>query len=86
MIIKTRNFDESTYQDKDPAPPIVSTDPFHMRNAPCQDTTKGTSQRGRREEESNSIMLLIALIPHRKIEYHARKEAALSDTEEEARG
>lgn len=77
---------DSAYQDKDPSPSIVSTDTFHVRDTPCKYTTEGTGQRGRGEEQSNPVMLLIALIPHGKIKHDTWEKSTLSDTKEEPRG
>ena len=55
-----------------------------MGSYPCQNTTERTRKRSRTEEEGHSIMLLVPLIPHREVEYDAREETALCDTEEES--
>ena len=52
---------------------------------PCKDASKGASQGCSAEEEGNTIMLLLALVPHRKVEDNARKKATLSHAKEESR-
>src|ERR1700685_95557 len=74
-----------TNQNENPPPAVISSNTLHMGNAPGEDTTKGTGQRCGTEEQSNAIMLLIAFIPHRQVEYHAGEKTTFCDTEEETR-
>ena len=62
------NDGQQSLQDKNPAPAFVVSYPGHMSYSPGEDATKRPGQGGRTEEESDTVMLLIAFVPHGQIE------------------
>lgn len=48
--------------------------------------TKSTSKSGSREEQGNTIILLVPFVPHAHIKYASWDESTFHETEEETRG
>jgi hypothetical protein len=55
---------EKTFKNENPSPTCISADVSHMRNSPSQDSSKSTSQGCRAEEQRDTILTFIALVPH----------------------
>jgi hypothetical protein len=67
----TRNHGHLTDENEDPPPPVIPSDTFHLRDTECQDASEGTRQRSSAEEQGDTELALIALVPHRQIENNA---------------
>jgi hypothetical protein len=60
----TRNHGHLTDENEDPPPSIVPSDALHLRDTERQDASEGTRQRSGAEEQGDSELALIALVPH----------------------
>lgn len=54
----------AAFNDENPSPAIVAPITLHLGNSVCQNTTKGTGQSSRAEEEAEALLGFAALVPH----------------------
>ena len=52
-----------SFDDKDPAPPLVAGDAVHLRDGGGEETTEGSGESGSGEEESRAETEFLALVP-----------------------
>ena len=63
---------------------MVSADVAHVCNAPGQNTAECASKACGAEEQSNTIMLFGALVPHAQVEHDSREEPGFRRGQKEA--
>lgn len=66
--------------------PLSTTSEMRQKETTDEYSTECTSEGRSGEEECDSIMLFVSLIPHAHIKDDTRKETTLCDAEEEADG
>ena len=72
---------DSTYEDEYPPPSRVPAHSTHMADSPCEDSTESSSKRRAAEEQRNTVLAFIALVPVAQVEHHTWEQPRLCDSE-----
>jgi hypothetical protein len=76
---------QQPFEDEDPRPRRLTTNPIHLRNPPRQDPPKRPGQRRRGEEHGHAKAAFVSCIPLRDVIIHTREQTAFKHAEDDSR-